>query len=92
MKCSVEKPVPPEKPNAQLIGDEQWGPRTGSWDQELWEGEKIRYKCENESLVIDHTKGLLTKEYQCQSNGDYDTPDNTGSVWPDCTEQPVDPS
>ena len=69
-------------------GDEDYG----NWDKELWEGELIRYKCENTTLVIDNTKGLLKKEYQCQLNGEYDTPDNTGHLWPECTEQPVDPS
>ena len=92
MKCPVEKPIPPERPNAQLVGDESYG----NWDQELWEGEIIRYKCTNTSLVMDHTKGLLKKEYKCQSTGDYDTPGNTpetaGQPWPECTEQPVDPS
>ena len=88
MKCPVEKPTPPERPNAQLIGDETYG----NWDKELWEGELIRYKCENTSLVIDNTKGLLKKEYQCKPSGDYDTPDNAGHFWPECTEQPVDPS
>ena len=88
MKCPVEKPIPPTRPNAQLQGDESYG----NWDKELWEGEIIRYKCENQTLVIDNTKGLLKKEYQCQLDGNYDTPDYTGHLWPECTEQPVDPS
>ena len=91
MKCPVEKPHPPERPNAQLIGDIE-GMNFDNWDEELWEGEKIYYKCKNDSLVIDHTKGLTKKEYICQPNGDYDTPNNLGIMWPECTEPPVDPS
>ena len=63
-----------------------------NWNQELWEGEKIYYKCSNTSLVIDNTKGMEQKEYMCQITGDYDTPNNMGVLWPECTEPPVDPS
>ena len=88
MKCPVEKPEPPAKPGAQLMLDKNYK----NWDQELWEGEKIYYKCSNTSLVIDNTKGMKQKEYICQITGDYDTPNNMGVLWPECTEPPVDPS
>ena len=89
MKCSVEKPEPPVRPNAQLSLNTIWTP---NWDKELWEGEKIYYQCDNETLVIDNTKGLKKKEFLCQTTGEYDTPDTTGFLWPECTEPPVDPS
>jgi len=90
MKCPVDKPEPPERPNAQLKLNKKYE----NWDQELWEGEKVYYTCENETLVIDHTKGLKQKEYQCQISGYYDTPDSPDSlgIWPECTAPPVDPS
>ena len=88
MLCPVDKPEPPIRNGAQLILNDKYT----NWDQELWEGEKIYYKCKNESLVIDNEKGRKQKEYICQTNGDYDTPDNMGVLWPECTEPPVDPS
>ena len=42
--------------------------------------------------MIDNEKGKIKKEYICQTNGDYDTPNNMGVLWPECTEPPVDPS
>ena len=88
MLCPVEKPEPPIRNGAQLMLNDKYT----NWDKELWEGEKIYYKCKNESLVIDNEKGRKQKEYICQTNGDYDTPDNMGVLWPECTEPPVDPS
>ena len=88
MKCPVEKPIPPTRPGAQLIGDANYP----NWEEQLWEGEKIYYKCDNASLVLDNTKDKTKQEYQCQLDGEYNTPNNLGHSWPECTEQPVDPS
>ena len=86
IKCPVMKPDPPVAPGGQLIPKDP--PEV--WDSELWEGESIAYFCENETLVIDHTKGYLELRYKCLADGTYDAP-GPGERWPECTEAPIDP-
>ena len=60
---------------------------------ELWEDELITYGCENETLVIDNTKGVVSVNYKCLDDGTYDAPKGKemGDPWPECTLKPVDP-
>ena len=85
-KCPVIKPEPPTVSGAQL---EPKDPHN-IWDKELWESEKISFKCQNDSLVIDNTKGNVEVKFQCLPDGTYNTP-TEDHKWPRCTEPPIDP-
>ena len=80
------KPEPPTVSGAQL---EPKDPHN-IWDKELWESEKISFKCQNDSLVIDNTKGNVEVKFQCLPDGTYNTP-TEDHKWPRCTEPPIDP-
>ena len=83
MRCPVEKPTPPNIGSTSLYLYETDERKL----RELWEDEEIKYKCQNNSLVINRVKGETEVRYKCGADGDYEIP----SKWPTCTAEPTDP-